>query len=283
MYRSLRKLLAPLKYCSLIVDQAERGGGGFPLAWAVGLAGRSYLRLRDEKIGLANVDGNVTYCLFMQGQEDSRPAEILMPDSLAIGSFDKPIPGWIIPRPPPRKKNEILHPAKFPETLISEFIRLFTKPNDNVFDPMAGTGSSIVAAVLEERYGYGVELNSEYVKIARNRIIEYCRPQLSIEFQKPTSSLIVAGDAAHLELIEEFNNLLFNYTVTSPPYWSMLSNTGSENQQARRDKNLPLVYSDDSRDTGNVLDYDVFLNGLVDIYNQIANKMADGAYFTDAM
>jgi MYXO-CTERM domain-containing protein len=38
------------------------------------------------------------------------------------------------------------HPAKFPETLAQEFIEFFTHAGQVVLDPMAGTGSALVAA-----------------------------------------------------------------------------------------------------------------------------------------
>ena len=34
---------------------------------------------------------------------------------------------WFIHRPNRRKNNEILHPAKYPESLVTEFIDFFTK------------------------------------------------------------------------------------------------------------------------------------------------------------
>jgi len=34
--------------------------------------------------------------------------------------------------PPPRQKNVLRHPAKFPETLAQEFIEFFTKPGQVV-------------------------------------------------------------------------------------------------------------------------------------------------------
>jgi hypothetical protein len=33
---------------------------------------------------------------------------------------------WFIHNPPPRQKNVLRHPAKFPETLVQEFIEFFT-------------------------------------------------------------------------------------------------------------------------------------------------------------
>ena len=53
----------------------------------------------------------------------------------------------------------IRHPAKFPETLVQEFIEFFTHRDQVVFDPMAGTGSALVAALRSGRHSYGIELN----------------------------------------------------------------------------------------------------------------------------
>ena len=43
---------------------------------------------------------------------------------------------WFVHNPPPRKKDVLQHPAKFPETLVREFIDFFTKKGMNVLDPM---------------------------------------------------------------------------------------------------------------------------------------------------
>src|SRR6266568_7991228 len=64
---------------------------------------------------------------------------------------------WFIHNPEPRKEEEILHHAKFPESMISEFVKFFTKKGDVVFDPMLGTGSTLVACDITSRKGVGVE------------------------------------------------------------------------------------------------------------------------------
>ena len=66
---------------------------------------------------------------------------------------------WFIHNPPPRKKGVLVHPAKFPETMAQEFIEFFTKEGETVLDPMAGTGSTLVAALRCARNSYGIELN----------------------------------------------------------------------------------------------------------------------------
>src|SRR5512146_2355910 len=96
---------------------------------------------------------------------------------------------WFIHNPPPRKKGVLVHPAKFPETLAQEFIEFFTKQGETVLDPMAGTGSTLVAALRAGRNSYGIELNPKYAEIAQ-QIIEEERAALDGRVEGLTSNLI---------------------------------------------------------------------------------------------
>ncbi len=49
--------------------------------------------------------------------------------------------------------------AKFPPQLPRAFIRGLTKPGDVVFDPMMGSGTAIVEALLEGRHGIGLDID----------------------------------------------------------------------------------------------------------------------------
>ena len=89
---------------------------------------------------------------------------------------------WFIHNPPPRKKGVLVHPAKFPETMAQEFIEFFTKRGETVLDPMAGTGSTLIAALRAGRNSYGIELNPKYAEIARQLIAE---ERKSLGCQKP--------------------------------------------------------------------------------------------------
>ncbi len=279
-FKAVRELLVDERYCGLLVGTEQAGGGGFPLPWSVAMSGRSHLRLRDEKVGLNQADGSVTYCIFMQAADDERSRILLLPGEVHVATLSSAIPAWTIPKPPPRKKNEVLHPAKYPETLVSEFIGLFTEPGDNVFDPMVGTGSTVVAALEMNRNGYGLDLVADFVDIARERVSSKYQPTLFTDMEPDAKVVIAEGDATNLGAVDVFRSIQFDYVSTSPPYWSMLSNPGSENQRSRREKNLRLVYSDDERDLGNVGDYDKFLDLLTTVYNEVANKLVDNGQLT---
>lgn len=183
---------------------------------------------------------------------------------------------WFIHNPPPRKKGVLAHPAKFPETMAQEFIEFFTKEGETVLDPMAGTGSTLVAALRAGRNSYGVELNPKYAKIAR-QIIEEERKVLGEKVEGLTSK-IVNGDAAK---ITDYQLPIIDYVVTSPPYWDMLRARGAETQKKRRSSaELDVHYSDDPNDLGNIEDYEKFLEGLVDIYERLKPLLREKAYLT---
>lgn len=183
---------------------------------------------------------------------------------------------WFIHNPPPRKKGVLAHPAKFPETMAREFIEFFTKEGETVLDPMAGTGSTLVAALRAGRNSYGVELNPKYAKIAR-QIIEEERKALGEKVEGLTSK-VVNGDAAK---ITDYQLPIIDYVVTSPPYWDMLRARGAETQKKRRSSaELDVHYSDDPNDMGNISDYDEFLAKLVGIYEGLKPLLREKAYLT---
>ena len=62
------------------------------------------------------------------------------------------------------------HPTVKPTDLMRYLCRLVTPPGGLVLDPFAGSGSTGKAAVLEGFRFAGIELNPDYVAIARARI-----------------------------------------------------------------------------------------------------------------
>ncbi len=64
------------------------------------------------------------------------------------------------------------HSAAFPIELPRWFIKLFTQPGDMILDPFIGSGTTAVAAIQLGRNYTGIDLNPEYVEMARNRVSE---------------------------------------------------------------------------------------------------------------
>jgi DNA modification methylase len=187
---------------------------------------------------------------------------------------------WFVHNPPPRQKNVLRHPAKFPETLAMEFINFFTKRNEVVLDPMAGTGSTLVAALRTGRHSYGVELSPTYADIARTALAEE-RQNRGLMDENLISEMIT-GDASNLlEIISEHQVPPIDYLFTSPPYWDMLHMHGSSTQKERREtQELDVVYSNDPNDLGNIQDYEEFLRRLTSIYVGMKSILRPGAYLT---
>lgn len=61
------------------------------------------------------------------------------------------------------------HPCVYPEALPEFFIRLLSNAGDTVLDPFCGSGTTGEAALKLGRSFIGVEVNAEYVKIAKVR------------------------------------------------------------------------------------------------------------------
>ena len=62
------------------------------------------------------------------------------------------------------------HPAMFPEELAIAHIRSWTNRGDLILDPVAGAGTTLVAAKLLDRDYVGIEINPVYVEIAKDRL-----------------------------------------------------------------------------------------------------------------
>ena len=62
------------------------------------------------------------------------------------------------------------HPAIFPEKLARDHITSWSNPGDVIFDPMCGSGTTCKMAKLNKRDFIGIDISSEYCKIAEERL-----------------------------------------------------------------------------------------------------------------
>jgi site-specific DNA-methyltransferase (adenine-specific) len=69
-------------------------------------------------------------------------------------------------------KEEKIHPTQKPISLLKKLIELFTDEGDVVIDPVAGSGSTLLAAKLLNRHSYGFEIKKDFYKKAVDYINE---------------------------------------------------------------------------------------------------------------
>ena len=156
------------------------------------------------------------------------------------------------------------HPATFSPTMVSDFVKFFTKEGDTVLDPFAGIGSTLVACKRTGRIGYGIELNPKYFDIIKKRVPEFegniynmdCRQLLEVDLPK------------------------INYSISSPPYWDMLNRSTDGFKESREKRGLDVNYSQEDNDLGNIENYDEFLKAACEVYLKMYDILADGAYIT---
>ncbi|HLM96111.1 MAG TPA: site-specific DNA-methyltransferase [Acidimicrobiales bacterium] len=73
---------------------------------------------------------------------------------------------------PSERATRVGHPAPFPVELPLRLIELFTYEGDLVLDPFMGSGTTAAAAIRSHRHYVGYDTESEYVRIAEQRVSE---------------------------------------------------------------------------------------------------------------
>jgi site-specific DNA-methyltransferase (adenine-specific) len=67
-------------------------------------------------------------------------------------------------------KKKVGHPAPFPVELPRRCIKLFSFVGDVVLDPFVGSGTTLIAAYLNNRKGIGVDIDKKYCDLAVKRL-----------------------------------------------------------------------------------------------------------------
>lgn len=157
------------------------------------------------------------------------------------------------------------HPAMFPAALPGRLIEMFTKKNDLVLDPFAGTGSTLIAASERERKAIGIELSSQFISMYKDRL-----KQTELFNAKHGESKIFHDDSLNLKKYVKTNSV--QLTVTSPPYWDIL------NQERTADGKAVRNYGKHRENLGNIHDYNEFLNSLAAIFSEVFQITKIGGY-----
>ena len=84
-----------------------------------------------------------------------------------------------------------IHPTQKPIKVLERLIKLFTDEGEVVIDPVAGSGSSLLAALNTGRSGYGFEIKKDFYKQASNLLADRV---LAIEEMKKYGFAKTAAD-----------------------------------------------------------------------------------------
>jgi site-specific DNA-methyltransferase (adenine-specific) len=78
---------------------------------------------------------------------------------------------WVFPRPQSNfKKDKTLHPTQKPLELVKRIVKMFSNEGEIVLDPFLGSGTTMVACKELKRNCIGIEINPEYIQIAKTRL-----------------------------------------------------------------------------------------------------------------
>lgn len=71
-----------------------------------------------------------------------------------------------------------IHPTQKPVAVIERLISIFTDVGDVVIDPVAGSGTTLLAAEILGRESYGFEVNREFCKGFEEKLVPLAQPRM---------------------------------------------------------------------------------------------------------
>jgi len=87
---------------------------------------------------------------------------------------------WEIPNVKSNHPEKTAHPCQFPVELVERCVLALSGEDDWVFDPYAGVGSALIAAVKHKRRAMGSEKEEAYLSIAKERLNSYFNGTLKV-------------------------------------------------------------------------------------------------------
>ncbi len=182
-----------------------------------------------------------------------------------------------------KNKDTELHPARYPEEMVSEFLLFFTKRDGWVLDPFCGSGATLVSCVETDRRGIGVELSETYAQVSADRLKALASPDVVQVIQGDSRNTASPDLWEGIEGPERGDDGLpqFDFIMTSPPYWDMLRKSRGgvvSTHKKRAEKGLDTHYSDGARDIGNIEEYEAFIETLGQVFDGCARLLKPKKY-----
>jgi len=184
-----------------------------------------------------------------------------------------------------RNRDTELHPARYPEELVADFLRFFTKRGGWVLDPFCGSGATLVAAREQGRHSIGIEISGRYVAMTRERLLDLPGGQAS-------RAQVLHGDARELTDADTWSGVAglprgrdgrprFDFVMTSPPYWNMLRTSRGgvlSTHKRRAEDGLDTDYGNTPGNLGAMTNYDQFIEALGEVFDGCARLLRPGKY-----
>jgi adenine-specific DNA-methyltransferase len=107
-----------------------------------------------------------------RGQPSGNPLGKNPSDKWQVMVHDWETALWNIPNVKANHPEKTIHPCQFPIELVERCVLALTNEGDWVLDPFSGVGSALLAALRNGRKAMGCEKEAEYVKIAKQRVVD---------------------------------------------------------------------------------------------------------------
>ncbi len=105
---------------------------------------------------------------------------------------------WIFPNVKSNHKEKTIHPCQFPIELAERLILSMSDKNDLVIDPYLGVGTTVIAALKNNRKAQGSDTVAKYISISKQRIkllknnnLPYRKMNTPIQMVKGKSKLYI--------------------------------------------------------------------------------------------
>lgn len=171
----------------------------------------------------------------------------------------------------PEAQIEKQHPAPYSFQDIQHLIGFFTKKGMAVLDPFGGVGSTAKACALMGRVCTSIELSPKYHELSIKRL------ETEVGTGEAANHTFLNADSS--VVLPTIPSSSFDFIVTSPPYWGILSKQDQKVKKNRVSQGLDTKYSEDERDLGNIESYPQFLQILCDsIFKQCGRVLRQNKY-----
>jgi DNA modification methylase len=160
--------------------------------------------------------------------------------------------------------------GNFIPQIPNQFIRRYTKKGEWILDPFLGSGTTLIECKRLGRYGIGIELNDEVIKLAKNNLVkEKNRSKVKVK--------VIKGDSRKIDLKSELKKLKINsvqFVLLHPPYWDIINFSRKKNDlsNAKSAEDFLKMFGDVIDNTCKLLDEGRYLAVV------IGDKYSDGEW-----